>query len=46
VCYERDSLKLALRRRFEPGDAYFSMLSNQWSLGVRAVFRDLPDLPA
>jgi putative proteasome-type protease len=45
VCYEHDSFKLGLRRRFEPGDAYFSLLSNQWSLGVRAVFRDLPDLP-
>lgn len=45
VCYERDSLKIGLRRRFEPGDTYFSTLSNQWSLGVREVFRQLPNLP-
>jgi putative proteasome-type protease len=45
VCYETDSLKINLRRRFEPGDAYFTALSNQWSLGVRGVFRELPDLP-
>lgn len=45
VCYERDSLKIGLRRRFEQGDTYFSTLSNQWSLGVRDVFRQLPDLP-
>ena len=42
VCYERDSLKLRVRRRFEKGDAYFSALSKEWSEGVRAVFRRLP----
>jgi putative proteasome-type protease len=45
VCYERDSLKIGVRRRFEPGDGYFNTLSNQWSLGVRDVFRQLPNLP-
>lgn len=45
VCYERDSLKIGLRRRFEQGDTYFNTLSNQWSLGVREVFRQLPNLP-
>jgi len=42
VCYERDSLKLGVRRRFEKGDAYFTALSKEWSEGVRAVFRRLP----
>jgi len=42
--YERDSLKVGLRRRFEPGDAYFTTLSTEWSMGVREVFRKLPAL--
>jgi putative proteasome-type protease len=44
VCYERDSLKLRMRRRFDQGDAYFTTLSAAWSEGVRRVFRDLHDL--
>jgi putative proteasome-type protease len=42
VFYERDSLKLAVRRRFESGDPYFNTLSDQWREGVRTVFRHLP----
>jgi putative proteasome-type protease len=45
ACYERDSLKLGLRHRFAPGDAYFTALSREWSEGVRAVFRRLPAVP-
>lgn len=45
VCYRRDSLKIDRRRRFEPGDAYFTTLSAEWSQGVRKVFRELPELP-
>ncbi|HTB65412.1 MAG TPA: peptidase [Steroidobacteraceae bacterium] len=45
VCCERDSLRLNRRHRFEPGDAYFKSLSNEWSEGVRDVFRRLPDVP-
>jgi putative proteasome-type protease len=45
VCYERDSLKLTCRRRFEKADAYFTALSHEWSEGVRAVFRNLPEVP-
>jgi putative proteasome-type protease len=44
VCYERDSLEIRMRRRFNEGDAYFTALSADWSEGVRHVFRDLPDL--
>jgi putative proteasome-type protease len=44
VCYERDSLEIRMRHRFEPGDAYFTALSASWSEGVRRVFRELPDL--
>ncbi len=44
VCYERDSLEIRMRRRFEEGDAYFRALSADWSGGVRKVFRELPEL--
>jgi len=44
VCYERDSLALRKRRRFDEGDAYFTALSADWSEGVRKVFRKLPEL--
>jgi putative proteasome-type protease len=46
ACCERDGLKLSARHRFEHGDVYFSALSKQWSEGVRAVFRHLPDVPS
>jgi putative proteasome-type protease len=44
VCYERDSLEVTRRRRFDDGDAYFTALRHAWSEGVRQVFRRLPDL--
>jgi putative proteasome-type protease len=44
VCYERDSLAVRKRRRFEPGDLYFNALSKEWSEGVRTVFKQLPKL--
>ncbi len=44
ICYERDSLMVRMRRRFEQGDPYFATLSKQWSEGTRAVFRQLPAL--
>jgi putative proteasome-type protease len=42
ICYQRDSLRVEMRRRFSEGDAYFTTLSSQWSLGVRDVFSRLP----
>ena len=44
VCYERDSLEIRKRHRFDEGDAYFTQLSADWSAGVRKVFQELPDL--
>ena len=44
ACYEKDSLKLRFRRRFDVGDPYFTALSNDWSVGTREVFRELPEL--
>lgn len=43
VCYERDSLEVRMRRRFEQSDPYFMGLSAAWRDGVRKVFRELPD---
>jgi len=44
ICYERDSLEVRKRRRFDEGDAYFTALSNAWSEGTRQVFRQLHEL--
>ncbi|ASF45709.1 peptidase [Methylovulum psychrotolerans] len=44
VCYQRDSLKVQMRRRFEVGDDYFSTLGKQWTEGTREVFNRLPNL--
>ncbi len=44
ICYQRDSLKLQMRRRIVDGDAYFKTLGQEWSEGTRKVFRDLPEL--
>jgi putative proteasome-type protease len=38
VCYQRDSLKVQMRRRFEMGDEYFSALGKQWTEGTRARY--------
>jgi putative proteasome-type protease len=44
ICYERDSLEVQKRRRFDHGDTYFTALSHEWSEGTRQVFRQLPEL--
>jgi len=44
ICYERDSLEVQMRRRFDEGDAYFTALSDEWREGSRQVFRRLPGL--
>jgi putative proteasome-type protease len=44
ICYERDSLEVRLRRRFDDGDVYFSALGKQWTEGTRQVFSRLPAL--
>ena len=44
ICYQRDSLEVLMRRRFDDGDAYFTALSREWSEGVRQVFGQLPEL--
>ena len=44
ICYERDTLEIQRRRRFDHGDPYFTALSHEWSEGTRQVFRQLPEL--
>ncbi len=44
ICYERDSLEVQRRRRFDDGDAYFTALGHEWGEGTRKVFRQLPEL--
>lgn len=44
ICYDLDSLAVTKRRRFDPGDDYFSTLSKEWNAGIRDVFSQLTDL--
>ena len=44
ICYEKDSLEVRMRRRFDEGDEYFTSLHRSWSDGTRRVFRELPAL--
>ena len=44
ICYQRDSLEVRMRRRFDDGDAYFTQLGKEWTEGTRQVFSRLPNL--
>lgn len=44
ICYQRDSLEVRMRRRFDEGDEYFCTLGKQWTDGTRLVFCRLPNL--
>jgi putative proteasome-type protease len=44
ICYQRDSLEVQMRRRFDEGDTYFTELGKQWTEGTRQVFSRLPNL--
>jgi len=44
ICYQRDSLEVRMRRRFDEGDAYFTELGNEWTECTRQVFSWLPNL--
>ena len=44
ICYQRDSLEVRMRRRFDEGDAYFTQLGKEWTEGTRQVFSRLPNL--
>ena len=44
LCYERDSLRISMRKRLDAGDAYFNELRSHWNEGIRTVFKQLPKL--
>jgi putative proteasome-type protease len=44
LCYEKDSLEVQRRRRFDDGDPYFTAVSDAWGEGTRQVFSRLPVL--
>jgi putative proteasome-type protease len=45
LAYERDALRVTLRRRFVQGDKYFSEISGIWSAGLRRAFAEVPEVP-
>jgi len=44
LAYEKDSLRVTLRRRFLENDPYFREISQFWSAGLRRVFQEVPDV--
>lgn len=44
LAYEKDAERVTLRRRFEPGDRYFTALSGIWSEGLRRAFAEVPEI--
>jgi putative proteasome-type protease len=45
IAYERNALRVTMRRRFVQGDGYFSKISGAWSAGLRRAFTEVPDVP-
>ena len=45
LCYERGSLRVTMRHRFEADDPHFNDLREQWGAGTRQVFKKLPPMP-
>jgi len=43
VFYERDSLKVALKKRIGVDDPYYRTVAEGWSKALRAAFEKLPD---
>jgi putative proteasome-type protease len=45
LAYEKDAMRVTLRRRFTEKDEYFSDISRFWSAGLRRVFVEVPEVP-
>jgi putative proteasome-type protease len=43
LCYERDTLKAGMHRRFGVNDPYFDIICEQWGVGLKRLFSELPD---
>lgn len=41
--YEKDTLKVGMRKRFAQDDAYYRTISEGWSNALKAAFQNLPD---
>ena len=44
LAYEKDAERVTLKRRFEPGDRYFTALSGIWSDGLCRAFAEVPEI--
>ena len=44
ISYEKDSLEVRRRRRFDEGDPYFTAVGEAWGEGTRKVLGQLPEL--
>ena len=45
LAYQKDAMRVTLRRRFTENDAYFAEIGQFWSAGLRRVFAEAPDVP-
>lgn len=45
VVYEKDALRITLRRRFQEGDPFYAEIGQFWSAGLRRVFAEAPEVP-
>ena len=43
LIYRRDALKIEVRSHIPADDAYFKMISEGWSAGLREAFQKIPD---
>ncbi len=43
--YEKDTMKVGLRKRIGVDDPYYRTISDGWSNALKAVFKNLPDFP-
>lgn len=43
LCYERDRLRVDVRRSIDDKDPYFNEIKRQWSQGLRDTFATIPD---
>lgn len=45
IFYEKDSYRIALKKRIAQDDPYYRTISDGWSNALKAAFKSLPDFP-
>ncbi len=45
LAYEKDAMRVTLRRRFTDNDPYFAEIGRFWSAGLKQIFVEAPDVP-